>query len=198
MYKTYPFTLEKLPYGYDALEPVIDAKTMEIHHDRHQQTYLDNLNKALTDKNDLHSKALEELMMSDIDAVRNNAGGVWNHDFFWKTMIGAGESSINDDLAAKLKKSFGSVDEFKVKFEAAALGRLGSGYAWLVKNREGNLEVLSTPNQDSPLREGKSPLLGLDVWEHAYYLKYQNKRADYVKAWWGVVNWGRVEELWKA
>jgi len=198
MYKTYPFTLEKLPYDFDALEPVIDAKTMEIHHDRHQQTYLDNLNKVLADKSDLHDKTLEELMLSDIDTVRNNAGGVWNHDFFWKAMIGVNVSHIGDDLAAELRKSFGTVEEFMIKFEALALGRFGSGYAWLVKDGEGKLEVLSTPNQDSPLREGKSPLLGIDVWEHAYYLKYLNKRVDYVKAWWSVVNWGRVEELWKA
>jgi len=195
MYKTYPFELEKLPYAYDALEPVIDAKTMELHHDKHQQAYVDNLNKALADKPELQSKTLEELTVSDIDAVKNSAGGVWNHDFFWKVMTKPGIGHIGEGLLGALEKDFGTVEDFMAKFEAAALGRFGSGYAWLVKDEGRKLEVISTLNQDSPTLGGKKPLLALDVWEHAYYLKYQNRRAEYVKAWWEVVNWERVEEL---
>lgn len=197
MYKTYPFTLEKLPYAYDALEPVIDKQTMELHHDKHQQTYVNNLNKALEEHRELQSKSLDELTMSDIDVIKNNAGGVWNHDFFWQAMTMPGFGHISDELLKVLESNFGSVDDFMAKFESAALGRFGSGYAWLIKNGE-KLEVISTPNQDSPRIGGKKPLLALDVWEHAYYLKYQNRRADYLKAWWEVVNWERMEGLLKA
>jgi len=191
MYNTYPFTLEKLPYAYEALEPVIDAQTMMIHHDKHHQAYVDNLNKALEANPDLQKKTLEELLSSEVDVVKNNAGGVWNHDFFWKCMGQKGQ--MGEKLTLRLEKDFGSVAEFMAKFEAAALGRFGSGWAWLVKNKEGSLEIMSTANQDNPLRDGKTPILALDVWEHAYYLKYQNRRAEYAKQWWGVVDWTAVE-----
>ena len=190
MYKTYPFTLEKLPYAYDALEGVIDARTMEIHHGKHHQAYVDNLNKALVEKEELQKITLDELLLSEIDVVKNNAGGVWNHDFFWKCMTGPVDGGhIGEKLTGELEKAFGGVEGFMEKFEAAALSRFGSGWAWLVKDKAGRLEVISTSNQDNPLREGKTPILALDVWEHAYYLKYQNKRAEYVKAWWEVANW---------
>ncbi|KKT35101.1 MAG: Superoxide dismutase [Candidatus Collierbacteria bacterium GW2011_GWC1_45_47] len=198
MYKTYPFTLEDLPYAYDALEPIIDVKTMEIHHGKHHQAYVDNLNKALEERKELQDKTLEELITSDVDVVKNNAGGVLNHDFFWRAMVKPDTSHIGDKLTSALEEEFKSVDAFFSMFEQIALGRFGSGWAWLVKDKNGKLELVSTPNQDSPLLTGKKPLLGLDVWEHAYYLKYQNRRADYAKAWWSVVNWDRVEELWGA
>lgn len=194
MPKTYPFLLDSLPYPYDSLEPVIDKMTMEIHHDKHHQTYVNNLNKALEERPDMQVKVLEELIDSDVSAIKNNAGGVWNHDFFWRTLKGSG-TTMGDTMKAELEKYFGSVDEFVKVFEATALGRFGSGWAWLVRNSEGGLEVMSTANQDNPLSLGFKPLLTLDVWEHAYYLKYQNKRADYVKAWWGIVNWEFVESL---
>ena len=186
--------LEKLPYDYDALEPVIDKMTMEIHHDKHHQAYVDNLNKALADKPELQEKDIKELFSSDIPMVKNNAGGVWNHKFFWNIMTKPGMGHIEGRLLEALEKNFESVDKFMEKFEAAALGRFGSGWAWLVKNNDGTLEILSTANQDNPLVEGKKPVLTIDVWEHAYYLKYQNRRAEYVKAWWQVVNWEKVEE----
>ena len=192
MYKTYPFTLEKLPYAYDALESVIDARTMEIHHGKHHQTYVDNLNKALAEKEELQKITLDELMLSALDVVKNNAGGVWNHDFFWKCM--GGGAHIGEKTIGIFEETFGSVDEFMAKFEATALGRFGSGWAWLVKDKAGKLEIISTPNQDNPRKEGKEPVLALDVWEHAYYLKYQNRRVEYVKAWWEIVNWDFVED----
>lgn len=194
MTKTYPFKLDLLPYSSDALEPVIDKQTMEIHHDKHHQAYTDNLNKALETNVELQTKTLEELFTSEIAAVKNNAGGIWNHDFFWQELTTPGVSKIGDLLLTKLNNTFGSFDEFVKIFEAAALGRFGSGWAWLVKTKEGVLEVMSTPNQDNPLVEGLTPLLGIDVWEHAYYLKYQNRRAEYVKSFWQVVNWQVVEE----
>lgn len=198
MMKTYPYLLDPLPYSYDALEPVIDKETMEIHHDKHHQAYTDNLNKAMEANAHLQVKTLEELLVSDIPAVKNNAGGVWNHDFFWQNMISPSKGGhIGDEVIAELEKGFGSVEEFMTKFEAAALGRFGSGWAWLVKNKDGGLEILSTANQDNPLVDGLKPLLAIDVWEHAYYLKYKNKRADYVKAWWGVVSWEKVGERMK-
>lgn len=194
MPKTYPYLLDTLPYAHDTLEPIIDRETMEYHHDKHHQTYVDNLNKAMEANPHLQTSALEDLLNSDIPAVKNNAGGVWNHDFFWKVM-GKQGGSMSEKMKAEIDKNFESVEEFQKVFEAAALGRFGSGWAWLVQNSNGGLEVMSTANQDNPLSLGFKPLLALDVWEHSYYLKYKNKRADYAKAWWGLVNWGMVESL---
>lgn len=195
MTNLYPFVLDKLPYDYSDLEPVIDKQTMEFHHDKHHQTYTDNLNKALSERPELQTKSLEDLLYSDVPVVKNNAGGVWNHNFFWSVMAKPDSTQIEGGLLEKINEGFGSVEEFKTLFETAALGRFGSGWAWLVKNGDGKLEILSTANQDNPLVEGKTPLLTLDVWEHAYYLKYQNRRAEYVKAWWSVVNWDAVSKL---
>jgi len=189
--------LDTLPYAYDALEPVMDKETVMIHHDKHHQTYVDNLNKALAENEQLQVKTLEELLSSELPAVKNNAGGVWNHDFYWEEMTTPGEGHIGESLMRELEKSFESVEEFMKIFEATALGRFGSGWGWLVQNKEGGLEVLSTANQDNPLVDGFKPLLAIDVWEHAYYLKYKNKRADYVKAFWEIVNWDKVEERLK-
>ncbi len=194
MIKTYPYLLDPLPYAYDALEPVIDKETMEIHHDKHHQAYTDNLNKAMEANTQLQVKTLEELLDSEMPAVKNNAGGVWNHDFFWESMTTPGEGHIGEALMTELEKAFESVEEFMKIFEATAMGRFGSGWAWLVQNTDGGLEILSTANQDNPMVDGFKPLLAIDVWEHAYYLKYKNKRGDYVKAWWEVVNWDKVEE----
>ena len=194
MIKKYPFVLDPLPYTYNHLEPVIDKETMEIHHDKHHQAYTDNLNKATESQTDLQGKNLEELLASEVAAIKNNAGGVWNHDFFWESMAKPGSSKMSEVLKVELEKAFASVEEFISKFEAAALGRFGSGWAWLGQNKDGGLEILSTANQDNPLVDGFTPLLAIDVWEHAYYLKYKNKRVDYVKAWWQVVNWDKVEE----
>ncbi len=193
MAKTYPFKLDPLPYAYDFLEPVIDKETMEIHHDKHHQAYVDNLNKALEVGGHVEIKPLEEYLTSETPAVKNNAGGIWNHDFFWEELTKPGEGHIGETLLSKLEKAFGSVDEFMKLFEAAALGRFGSGWAWLVQDKDGVLKIMSTANQDNPLVDGLKPILGLDVWEHAYYLKYKNKRADYAKAWWEIVNWDVVE-----
>lgn len=190
----YPFELEKLPYEYDALEPIIDKQTVEIHHDKHHQTYVDNLNKLLADKPQLHDKSLEELMSSEVAGIKNNAGGVWNHNFYWSEMKAVEQELIPDVLKNKLIEKFGSIDEFKTQFETNALGRFGSGWGWLVKDEKGELEIMSTANQDNPMSLGKTPLLGIDVWEHAYYLKYFNKRVDYAKAWWGLVNWEWVAD----
>ena len=202
--------LPPLPYPKDALEPHIDALTMEIHHGRHHKAYVDNLNKALAGHADLEAKSLEALL-ADLasvpenirGAVRNNGGGHWNHTFFWKIMAPNAGGAPTGALADAIKAAFGSFDEFKAKFEAAGLGRFGSGWAWLLVN-QGKLEIASTPNQDNPLMgkaiagcEGR-PILGVDVWEHAYYLKYQNRRADYLKAWWNVVNWAEVARLYAA
>ena len=196
--------LPPLPYPKGALEPHIDALTMEIHHDRHHKAYVDNLNKAIAGNAALDAKSLEALikdLASAPDAVRsairNNGGGHWNHSFFWKLLAPKAGGAPTGKLADGIKAAFGSFDDFKAKFEAAGLSRFGSGWAWLVSNG-GKLEIVSTPNQDNPLMgkaiagcEGK-PLLGVDVWEHAYYLKYQNKRADYLKAVWNVINWNAV------
>ncbi len=195
MNKNYPFNIDVLEYTYDALEPVIDKETMEIHHDKHQQTYCDNLNKLVGEKGDLQGSSLQELLLVEDGPVKNNAGGVWNHDFFWSIMTTPNASRMSDDLKAKIDENFGTVEEFMALFEKAALGRFGSGWAWLVKNIDGSLEILSTANQDNPLVNNQTPILAIDVWEHAYYLKYKNKRVDYVKAWWQVVNWGKVEEM---
>lgn len=188
------FKLEELPYGFDFLEPVIDAQTMEIHYTKHHQAYVDNLNKAV-EANNLQNKSLEDLLNNDLAVVKNNAGGVWNHDFFWSLMTKADSVQPSDPLRSVLSASFGSFEQFKSDFETAGLGRFGSGWVWLVKNIDGKLEILSTPNQDNPLVLGKTPVLGCDVWEHAYYLKYQNRRAEYLKNWWRLVNWEKVESL---
>ena len=190
--------LEPLPYAYDALEPYIDAQTMEIHYSRHHQAYFNNLVKAVAGT-DLESQPLEAYFgrMSQLPvAVRNNGGGHWNHALFWKSLSPQGGGQPDGELMAAIEKAFGSFDEFKKQFEAAAVGRFGSGWAWLSLGADGNLFISSTPNQDNPLMDVAekrgAPLLGLDVWEHAYYLKYQNKRADYVAAFWSVVNWPEV------
>ncbi len=190
----YPFVLEELPYDYDALEPVIDRQTVEIHYEKHHRSYVDNLNKILEGVPDLQDKSLEELMNSEVAAVKNNAGGVWNHNFYWQEMRGEGEGTMPVDLGKKIEMEFGSLVEFKALFEKNAIGRFGSGWGWLVEDSEGKLEIMSTANQDNPLSLGKKPLLGIDVWEHAYYLKYQNRRAEYVSNWWKIVNWEWVGE----
>ncbi len=204
-----PFELAPLPYAKEALEPHIDALTMEIHHGRHHKAYVDNLNKAIAGTA-LEGKTIEALL-ADLPAVpdairgpvRNNGGGHWNHTFFWNLMGPGKGGTPSGDLAAAIQSAFGSFDDFKAKFEAAGIGRFGSGWAWLLVNG-GKLEIASTPNQDTPLMgkaisgvEGK-PILGVDVWEHAYYLKYQNKRADYLKAFWNVVDWNAVSALYAA
>ncbi|WLV23573.1 superoxide dismutase [Aciduricibacillus chroicocephali] len=194
------FELPSLPYPYDALEPTIDKETMNIHHTKHHNTYVTNLNAALEGHDDLQSQPVEELIKNldsvpvDIrPAVRNNGGGHANHSFFWKTLSPNGGGNPTGDLAQAIDSSFGSFDEFKAQFEKAAATRFGSGWSWLVLNGD-KLEVTSTPNQDNPIMEGKTPLLGLDVWEHAYYLKYQNKRPEYAKQFWNIVNWEQVEQ----
>jgi Fe-Mn family superoxide dismutase len=198
-----PHTLPALPYDFGALEPHIDTQTMQIHHGKHHQTYVTNLNNALDKHPDLHNKSLDDLVRNlnsvpeDIrTAVRNNGGGHWNHSLFWKLMAPNAGGTPTGDVANGINAAFGSFDKFKEQFNAAGLGRFGSGWAWLVDNG-GKLEITSTPNQDNPLMEGKKAILGVDVWEHAYYLKYQNRRADYLGAWWNVVNWGEVNRLLK-
>ncbi|MCM3743359.1 superoxide dismutase SodA [Sporosarcina luteola] len=192
------YKLPELPYAYDALEPHIDKETMNIHHTKHHNTYVTNVNNALEGHDELASKSVEELI-SDLNAVpenirtavRNNGGGHANHTFFWKILSPNGGGNPTGALAEAIDKKFGSFDAFKEEFAKAAATRFGSGWAWLVSNN-GELEITSTPNQDSPLMEGKTPILGLDVWEHAYYLNYQNRRPDYVSAFWNVVNWDEV------
>ncbi|MFZ4582454.1 MAG: superoxide dismutase [Paludibacter sp.] len=203
---TAQFVLPALPYNYNALEPYIDSTTMRIHHDVHHAAYVNNLNKALEKTPELYKKSLPELL-SNIDllpadiqvAVRNNGGGVYNHNFFWKIMVPAGTTTISATLEKKLIENFGSVDKFKEAFEKAALTRFGSGWAWLVASPNGKLEIISTPNQDNLFslgnKQNQKAILTLDVWEHAYYLKYQSKRAAYAKAFWNVVNWKEVERL---
>lgn len=192
------FTLPPLPYAYNALEPHIDEQTMKIHHDKHHQGYVDNLNKAIAGTDNEH-KSLEELLANagKLPAgVRNNAGGHWNHSFFWE-ILSANGGSPSGSLADAIKNAFGSLDELKAKFIAAGAGRFGSGWAWLIV-KDGKLEVTSTPNQDNPLMDVAdvkgTPILGADVWEHAYYLKYQNKRGDYLSAIWNIINWNKVQE----
>ena len=195
-----PFMLPALPYAFDALEPHIDARTMEIHHDRHHKTYVDNLNKAIAEFPALGKKSIEDLL-KDLNAVpekirtavRNSGGGHFNHSLFWQMMKKGGGGEPKAELATAIDKGFGNFADFKTKFTEAATKVFGSGWAWLVW-QEGKLGIESSPNQDSPLSASKQPLLGLDVWEHAYYLKYQNKRADYIAAWWNVVNWDFVAE----
>jgi Fe-Mn family superoxide dismutase len=217
-----PFTLPPLPYDFDALEPHIDAKTMEIHHDKHHATYVTNLNKAVADAPSLHSKSLEEIL-KDLNsvpeavrtAVRNNGGGHFNHTLFWQLMKKGGGGEPSGELSSAIDKAFGSFSAFKDKLAEAATKQFGSGWAWLVLGTDRKLSVTATPNQDSPLSAaqripdeyakryrltqppdatGGTPLLGLDVWEHAYYLKYQNRRADYIAAWFNVINWDFVAE----
>mmetsp|Transcript_24543 Transcript_24543/g.68311 ORF Transcript_24543/g.68311 Transcript_24543/m.68311 type:complete len:208 (+) Transcript_24543:95-718(+) len=199
------FELPKLTYDYSALEPYIDSETMTIHHTKHHQTYINNINGAIEKADELKGKSLEELCISasvvspDLTTmVRNNGGGHWNHTFFWQCMAAPGSTNgPSDALKAKIDESFGSLDEMKAKFNAAAAGRFGSGWAWLGQGVDGKLKICSTPNQDNPLMAGVvdctcKPLLGLDVWEHAYYLKYQNRRPEYISNFWNVVNWDFV------
>ena len=192
------YELPKLPYPYDALEPHIDAQTMEIHHTKHHQTYITNVNNAIKGKADLEKKSVEDLIRNlnsvpeDIrTAVRNNGGGHANHSMFWEIMAPKAGGKPSGPLADDIAKAFGDFAAFKTKLKEAAVGRFGSGWAWLVL-AGGKLQVISTANQDSPYMDGQVPVLGIDVWEHAYYLKYQNKRPDYVDAWWNVVNWNAV------
>jgi Fe-Mn family superoxide dismutase len=199
-----PFTLPTLPYAYDALEPHIDAQTMEIHYTKHHQAYTDKLNAALEKYPELSNQTIEELL-GNLDAVpedirtavRNNGGGYYNHMLFWNMMTPSYEEP-SEGLASAITNAFGSMEDFKTKFAEAAATRFGSGWAWLTRDADGKLEVISTANQDSPISEGKAVLLGLDVWEHAYYLNYQNRRPEYINAWWNVVNWAEVENRWKA
>ncbi len=195
------FSLPALPYPPDALEPHIDKMTMEIHHGKHHGAYVNNLNKALESAPDLAGKSIEELLANNLaivpenirTAVRNNGGGHANHSMFWTIMAPKSGGKPTGELSDVISATFGNFDSFKEKFNAAAMSRFGSGWAWLVK--DGNkVDILSTANQDSPIMEGKFPVMGLDVWEHAYYLKYQNRRAEYVEAWWNVLNWKEIEK----
>ncbi|MHB0863187.1 superoxide dismutase [Paenibacillus sp. SEL3] len=199
------FQLPELPYAKDALEPHIDAQTMEIHHDRHHNTYVTNLNAALESAPELQSKSLEDLI-SNLDsvpesirtAVRNNGGGHHNHSLFWEVIGPNGGGQPTDAIAEAINNELGGYDKFKEDFTKAATTRFGSGWAWLVVGKDGKLAITSTPNQDSPLFEGLTPVLGLDVWEHAYYLKYQNKRPDYISAFYNVINWDEVNKRYAA
>ena len=192
------FSLPDLPYATDALEPSIDKTTMEIHHGKHHATYVNNLNKAVESAGELADKSVQELLANNCaavpenirTAVRNNGGGHANHSLFWQSMGPGKGGEPGGTLGEAIKSKFSGLDQFQEQFAAAAVGRFGSGWVWLLKN----LEIISTPNQDSPLMEGKIPILGLDVWEHAYYLRYQNRRPEYVKNWWNVVNWKAVEQ----
>jgi Fe-Mn family superoxide dismutase len=196
------FTLPPLPYPPDFLEPSIDKQTMEIHHGKHHAAYVANLNKALESAPDLANKTVEELLASNLaivpDAiktpVRNNGGGHANHTFFWPLLTAKGGGAPKGAIESVITSNFGSFEAFKEKFAAAATGRFGSGWAWLVKDSAGKFEITSTANQDSPLMEGKTPVLGLDVWEHAYYLKYQNRRPEYIAAWWNIINWDEANK----
>jgi superoxide dismutase, Fe-Mn family len=195
-----PYTLPPLPYPYEALEPHIDTLTMQIHHDKHHKAYVDNANKLLADQPELAKLPPEDLLKSLSNApeairtgLRNNVGGHVNHSLFWQMMAPKGGGKPSGKLATAIEKEFNSFDEFQKQFSDTALKRFGSGWAWLVV-KDGKLEILSTANQDSPISDGRVPLLGIDVWEHAYYLKYQNRRPDYVAAWWNLVNWDFVNE----
>jgi superoxide dismutase, Fe-Mn family len=200
-----PFTLPPLPYAPDALEPHIDKMTMEIHHGKHHNAYVTNLNKALESAPALAGKTIEELLANNCaivpenirTAVRNNGGGHINHSMFWKIMAPNAGGAPVGKVAQAITGTFGSFDAFKEKFNAAGVGRFGSGWAWLLKTASG-VEIVSTANQDSPIMEGKHPVFGCDVWEHAYYLKYQNRRPDYLAAWWNVVNWKEIEDRFNA
>ena len=193
-----PHTLPALPYSNNALEPHIDAQTMQIHHGKHHQTYVTNLNNALQNHPDLQGKSVEDLCrgINSVPeairtAVRNNGGGHWNHSMFWTLMAPNAGGAPTGAVADGINAAFGNFDKFKEQFQAAGMGRFGSGWAWLIDNG-GKLEISSTPNQDNPLMDGKKAIFGVDVWEHAYYLKYQNRRADYLTAFWNVVNWNAV------
>lgn len=197
------FTLPSLPYAFNALEPHFDARTMEIHHGKHHNAYVTNLNNAIAGT-DLENKSLEELMQvagSNV-AVRNNGGGHWNHSLFWEILSPTGGGEPSGDLAGAINAKFGNFDSFKEVFNKAAATRFGSGWAWLIVTTSGTLEVVSTPNQDNPLMDVAeikgTPILGLDVWEHAYYLHYQNRRPDYVSAFWNIINWAEVAKRYKA
>jgi superoxide dismutase, Fe-Mn family len=200
------FTLTPLPYAADALEPVIDAETMRIHHGKHHQAYVDNLNKALTENAGLAGLPLEQLVAragTYPSAMRNNAGGHWNHAFFWETMAPADKvGAMSSALASAIDAQFGSLDKFKGAFKAAGTARFGSGWVWLIVGGDGKLAITSTPNQDNPLMDVAetrgTPVLGNDVWEHAYYLRHQNRRGDYLDGWWQVVDWGKVSERYAA
>jgi Fe-Mn family superoxide dismutase len=199
------FEQAPLPYAYNALEPHIDARTMEIHYSKHHATYVSKLNDAIKGNSELEKMSLEQLLGS-LDkvpesirtAVRNNGGGHWNHTLFWQLMAPNAGGEPSGKVADAIKKAFGSFADFKTKFGEAAVGRFGSGWAWLIKDGSGAVSIASTPNQDTPIMEGKKAILGLDVWEHAYYLLYQNRRPDYINAWWNVVNWKKVEELYNS
>jgi Fe-Mn family superoxide dismutase len=199
------YTLPPLPYDYAALEPNIDARTMEIHHTKHHQAYITNLNNALEKAPELQNKPLDELLgnlnaVPDAirTAVRNNGGGHWNHSMFWVIMSPNGGGEPSGALADAIKNAFGGYDKLKEQLNAAGAARFGSGWAWLVADRNGGLKIESTANQDTPIMEGRTPILGVDVWEHAYYLKYQNRRGDYLNAWWNVVNWPEVAKRYQA
>ena len=197
------FKLPELNYAYDALEPHIDKETMETHHSKHHQGYTDNLNKALEGHDEYQNMEIEEILKS-LDklpesirtAIRNNGGGYYNHLLFWEMMSPNGGGKPEGELAEKIDKDLGGFDKFKEDFKKAATGQFGSGWAWLVLDND-KLEIVSTPNQDSPISDGKKVVLGIDVWEHAYYLKYKNKRAEYIDKWWNVVDWKKAEELYK-
>ena len=198
------FTLPDLPYAFDALEPYIDAKTMEIHHDKHHNAYVTNLNKALDGQADLQNLSIEQLcaQLGKVPenirtAVRNNGGGHLNHSMFWKIMKKGGGGEAAGPVGEAIKSAFGSFADFKTKFAAAGVGRFGSGWAWLLF-RGGKLVIESTANQDNPIMDGGKPVFGIDVWEHAYYLKYQNKRPDYIEAWWGTLNWDEINARFEA
>ena len=201
----YPFELPDLGYDHDALEPYIDARTMGIHHGKHHAAYTNNLNAALADHSDFHGHSVEGLL-SNIEAlpesirgvVRNNGGGYVNHALFWSVMTPGGADSPSGDLSLAINNAFGSLDDFKSKFQATAGGQFGSGWGWLCVDGDGAVCCFSTANQDSPLMKGMTPILGVDVWEHAYYLNYQNRRPDYLSAWWNVVNWDVVAQLYSA
>lgn len=195
------FELPKLPYPYSALEPYIDTQTMEIHHTKHHQAYTDNLNKALEGV-DTNNASIEEIL-SEIDMnnmpLRNNAGGYYNHKLFWE-ILSPEKTNMGEGLEKAIQDSFGSFENFKEAFSKSALGRFGSGWAWLCKKEDGSLEIVTTSNQDNPLMsgiDGGTPILGLDVWEHAYYLKYQNRRAEYIENFWNIINWNKVSELYE-
>jgi superoxide dismutase, Fe-Mn family len=198
------FTLPALPYDFAALEPHIDARTMEIHHGKHHQTYVNNLNAAIEKAPELSKKSLDDLLrnVSTLPEavrapIRNNGGGHWNHSMFWQIMAAKAGGEPGGKLGQAIKSTFGDFAKFREQFSAAGVGRFGSGWAWLI-NTGGKLSITSTPNQDNPLMEGQKAIMGLDVWEHAYYLKYQNRRPDYIQAWWNVVNWTEIEKRFAA
>jgi len=201
-----PFSLPPLPYPTDALEPHIDKMTMEIHHGKHHNAYVTNLNKALESAPNLATKTIEELLANNCaivpdnikTAVRNNGGGHINHSMFWTIMGPKAGGQPSGALADAIKSAFGGFDQFKEKINNAGVARFGSGWAWLIRDSSGKLDIISTANQDSPVMEGKYPVMGVDVWEHAYYLKYQNRRPDYLAAWWNVVNWSAIEKRFAA